>query len=69
MIKLAVYGLLAFYLVGFVGVTWIEALAGPVTVPLAVLRGLMWPVYVTTGRPQGVRMTTDDCGPDDRECG
>jgi threonine/homoserine efflux transporter RhtA len=57
---------LAIYMIGFLPILVMEMTVGPVTPGLALLRAVVWPLYVTTGRPQGVRYG-ERC--DDDECG
>lgn len=49
----------AWYLIPLILVFSIELAAGPVTPALATLRALAWPLYVTTGIPQGQRARPD----------
>lgn len=43
------------YFLSFLFITWVNLESGPVTIGLALLRGLLWPIWVLTGWPQGVR--------------
>ena len=43
------------YSAGFALIFVIEAASGPVTPALALARAAAWPVYVTTGKPEGTR--------------
>lgn len=43
------------YLTGFVGVFLINVMAGPVTLGLSMVRAVVWPYYVATGKPKGER--------------
>lgn len=47
-----------FYVAGFVLVFWLHTQM-PVTFGLALLRSALWPVWVTTGRPQGAPLMMD----------
>lgn len=50
----------AVYLVGFLLILILTLIAAPnVTFALALLRALLWPVFITTGHPQGAPMTMD----------
>jgi hypothetical protein len=49
----------AWYLIPFALVLTVELTAGPVTPALATLRAVVWPLYVTTGIPQGERAIPD----------
>lgn len=51
--------IVAMYLVILVMVFCIEAAVGPVTPALAAARAILWPLYVTTGIPQGQRARMD----------
>lgn len=44
--------LLVLYLLGAVGTFWMHTQM-PVTFGLALLRSVVWPIWVTTGRPHG----------------
>lgn len=47
------------YLIGFAFVFSIEIMAGPVTFGLALVRALVWPLYLFFGIPKGVRLPMD----------
>lgn len=47
------------YAVGFVFFFAVEALSGPVTPALSLLRATVWPVYWATGWPHGVHARMD----------
>lgn len=47
------------YVIPLLLVFFMEAAAGPVTLPLAALRAIVWPLYVVTGIPRGVRAPMD----------
>lgn len=51
-------GLLAIYLIGVVVIFAIHTQT-PVTLGLAVLRSVAWPIWVTTGHPRGVPLRMD----------
>lgn len=48
------------YVLCAVIVFWLEVNSGPVTAGLAGLRALVWPLYVLTGHPKGVRADPGD---------
>jgi hypothetical protein len=50
-----IIALLVGYWIGFAGIFILEANVGPVTPGLAMLRALVWPYYLATGRPKGER--------------
>lgn len=52
--------LIGIYTAGFIGVFILNASIGPVTLGLALLRAVIWPVWVATGRPQGYRASPGD---------
>lgn len=43
------------YVLGFIFFFGFNLAIGPVTPTLALVRGVLWPVWVTTGHPRGVR--------------
>lgn len=47
------------YVVGFAFVLFMEVTMGPVTFPLALVRALVWPLYVFFGIPGGQRLPMD----------
>lgn len=53
----------ALYIVGAMGIFAMHTQM-PVTFGLAVLRSVLWPVWVTTGRPHGEPTWRDYDGPD-----
>lgn len=57
--KALLWTVVSVYLVGFAFVLVIEMAAGPVTPGLALLRAVVWPLYVTAGIPKGVRARMD----------
>lgn len=56
---------LCIYLIGACGTFWMHTQM-PVTFGLALMRTVLWPIWATTGHPEGQRMETDcsgsDCG-------
>lgn len=44
------------YLLGFAAVLCVNVFAGPVTLGLALLRAVVWPLWVATGIPEGQRL-------------
>ncbi len=57
--KIAFWALLSIYLIGFAFVFIVELGSGPVTPALSLLRAVVWPLYVTTGKPEGQRARMD----------
>jgi uncharacterized membrane protein YozB (DUF420 family) len=51
--------LIAVYVSGFTFVLWFNLNLGMISIPLALLRAVVWPLYVTTGRPHGRQMPMD----------
>ena len=51
--------IIAVYVVGFILVFWANIAVGPVTPGLSLVRAVVWPLYVTTGRPYGYRAQMD----------
>lgn len=47
--------LIAVYIVGFVFFFWVNLMSGPVTPALALMRAVFWPIWITTGWPNGTR--------------
>ncbi len=47
------------YLIGFALVFSMEVAVGPVTPGLALLRAIVWPLYIATGIPKGERSRMD----------
>jgi hypothetical protein len=47
------------YTAGFLLVLVVNVMSGPVTVPLSIARAAVWPVWVATGHPEGVRQIPD----------
>lgn len=47
------------YGTGFVGVAALEIGSGPVTLGLALLRAALWPIFLATGWPGGMRFPMD----------
>lgn len=56
--KIVLKLVLTLYVVGAVGIFALHTQM-PVTFGLAVLRSALWPVWVTTGRPQGEPLRMD----------
>lgn len=54
-----VWTLIGVYVVGFVGVLWINLMSGPATIPLCLFRALVWPIWIATGWPRGVPLQMD----------
>ena len=50
--------LIVIYIIGFVAALALNLTSGPLTFSLCLLRALVWPIWVATGWPQGVRMGT-----------
>lgn len=57
--KFLLYTVAAWYLIPLMLVFVVEVTAGPVTPALATLRAVVWPLYVTTGIPEGERARMD----------
>lgn len=55
----SIHTLLGFYAVGFLAVLLLNLAIGPVTVPLAILRAAVWPIFLLTGWPYGKPLTMD----------
>jgi len=55
--------LLVIYVCGFGGVFALNAAMGNITLPLALLRAFLWPIWVATGWPHGTPVTMDWCLP------
>lgn len=55
------WGWIAFrvYVIGFVLVFGFNIALGPITMGLSLMRGAVWPVYVTTGWPHGTPLRMD----------
>lgn len=52
--------LIAIYLLGFAFVFFINAnLNGMITLPLCLLRALLWPLWLLTGHPHGSLLPMD----------
>lgn len=51
--------LLGVYLFGFIFMLWLNLASGPVTLGLAFMRALVWPIFLATGWPQGTRFPMD----------
>lgn len=49
----------ATYLFGFLFFFWVNLRIGPVTRELALLRALVWPYWIVTGKPAGERLPMD----------
>ncbi len=53
------------YIAGFVGTLMFHAVERQMVMPdLALLRSALWPIYWTTGHPQGVPLTYDSSDED-----
>lgn len=59
MMQFFLWSVVVIYLAGVVVFTTINLGMGPVTLPLAVVRGVVWPVWLATGWPQGTRSGFD----------
>ena len=57
--KMLMIAMAAMYLIAMLAIWALELTVGPVSLTLATARALVWPVYVTTGHPQGVRARPD----------
>lgn len=57
--RILIWSLVGLYLFGFGTVLVLGLNIGPVTPGLALLRAIVWPLYVTTGRPRGERLPMD----------
>lgn len=53
------YTVIAFYLGGAIGFSVLNLAIGPVSPGLAFLRGALWPIWITTGHPEGTRCVAD----------
>lgn len=53
--KMFLYFVISFYAAGFLLIFGVNVASGPVTVPLAFVRAVVWPWWVATGRPYGQR--------------
>lgn len=51
------WSLFAVYVSGFVVIFILNLHMGPVEVPLAFIRAVVWPYWIATGRPEGERRT------------
>lgn len=52
--EIALWIIGALYVAGFLFTFWVHVVAlGNVTLPLVLLRCVLWPLWVTTGRPEG----------------
>lgn len=58
-IKIMVSIIFWIYLAGFAAIFAINICVGPVTLGLALLRALVWPIWWLTGLPHGAPMTMD----------
>lgn len=50
---------LGLYGVGFLFFFWVNLNSGPVTIGLAFIRALVWPIWIATGWPEGQRFPMD----------
>lgn len=57
--RILIWSLVGLYVFGFVTVLFLNLNIGPVTPGLALVRAVVWPLWVTTGRPAGERLPMD----------
>lgn len=57
--KIALWTVAVIYGVGFLGALALNLGSGPVTLGLSVVRAVVWPLWVATGKPEGQRLPMD----------
>lgn len=53
--KIALWTFAGVYLLGLGLFFWVNLMSGPVTPGLSLLRAAVWPIWITTGWPEGER--------------
>jgi len=54
-VKIALTSFSVIYIIGFMFIFSMNLAISPVTVGLSLVRALVWPYYVATGKPKGQR--------------